>query len=103
MMKTKKQPERHCIGCHAAGEKRALIRIVRTPEGTVETDPTGKKNGRGAYLCRSADCLAKAWKSHRLERSLKCEIPQTVYDALAREVGHTPDGSDVPGGAGDSH
>jgi hypothetical protein len=65
--------------------KRELIRIIRTSEGEILLDATGKKNGRGAYLCRSKDCLAKARKSKSLERSLKVSIPSELYDSLEEE------------------
>ena len=67
--------------------KRELVRCRVTPEHTVEVDPTGKKNGRGAYLCRSLSCFQNAVKSRGLERSFKQEIPQEVYDRLEKEMG----------------
>lgn len=66
--------------------KKELIRILRTPENEIVLDGTGRKNGRGAYLCPSSECLAKAIKSHGIERSLKTEIPQEVYDTLTKEL-----------------
>ena len=66
-------------------DKRSLIRVVRTPDGTIILDATGKKSGRGAYICRSAECLEKAVKSHGLERSLKMAVPPEVYEELKKE------------------
>jgi len=67
-------------------EKRALIRIIRNPEGVIELDATGKKNGRGAYLCLSQECLAKAMKSKGLERSFKMQVPKEIYEQLSKEL-----------------
>jgi predicted RNA-binding protein YlxR (DUF448 family) len=85
-MKTRKVPTRICVGCQQPKTKKELIRIVLTPEGTVEVDKTGKKNGRGAYLCPSAECLEKACKEHRLERSLKTKVSAEIYEALKRDL-----------------
>ena len=82
----KKIPQRQCMGCRERLEKRELIRVVRTPEGTVQLDFSGKLSGRGAYICPKADCLKKAMKSKALERSLEVEIPEEVYQRLAREI-----------------
>ncbi len=82
----KKIPQRQCMGCRERKEKRQLIRVVRSPEGEVSLDFSGKKNGRGAYLCPSADCLKKAMKSKALDRSLEVTIPQEVYDRLEKEM-----------------
>lgn len=82
----KKIPERQCVGCSEGRPKPELLRVVRSPEGEVSLDFTGKKSGRGAYICRSSSCFKKARKSKRLERSLDCVIPEEVYDALEREL-----------------
>lgn len=82
----KKIPQRMCVGCREMREKRQLIRIVRTPEGNVVLDRTGKMSGRGAYLCPEEQCLTKAKKSHGLERSLNITIPDEVYDRLFKEM-----------------
>ena len=82
----KKIPLRRCIGCGERFEKPALIRVVRSPEGEISLDFTGKKPGRGAYLCRSAACLIKARRAKRIEQNLDCVIPDTVYDALEGEL-----------------
>lgn len=82
----KKMPLRQCIGCGESKEKRELIRIIRTPEGTIELDATGKKNGRGAYLCKSQDCLKKVMKTKGLNRSFKMAVPDEVYEQLSKEL-----------------
>ena len=82
----KKIPQRQCMGCRERKEKRAMIRVVRTPEGEVTLDFSGKKNGRGAYLCPNPDCLKKAIRSKALDRSLEVAIPQEVYDRLEKEM-----------------
>ena len=84
--KVKKIPERLCVGCQERHPKKELIRSVRSPEGEFSVDLTGKKSGRGAYICPKAECLEKARKGHRLERSFECAIDAAVYDALADEL-----------------
>ena len=81
----KKVPLRKCTGCGEMKTKKDLIRVLKTPEDTIVLDKTGKKNGRGAYLCKSAECLKMAAKSKGLERSLKVQIPKEVYEALEKE------------------
>ena len=81
----KKIPMRLCIGCGEMKSKKELMRILHTPEDTFVLDVTGKKNGRGAYLCKSEECLKKAIKSKGLERSFKMSIPKEVYAALEDE------------------
>ena len=76
----KKIPERKCMGCNEKRPKKELIRVVRTPEGEVLLDVTGKKSGRGAYICPKVSCFEKALKSKRLERTLEVEIPDSVYE-----------------------
>lgn len=83
----KKIPQRQCMGCRERKAKRELIRVVRTTEGTVCLDFSGKLNGRGAYLCQDAECLKKAQKSKALERSLEVPIPDEVYERLTKEMG----------------
>lgn len=80
-----KAPMRQCIGCREMKEKRELMRILRTPEGELTLDVTGRKNGRGAYLCRDFQCFVKARKAKALERSFQMSIPQDVYESLERE------------------
>ena len=82
-MAQKKQPVRMCAGCGVHKPKRELVRVVRSPEGAVALDTTGKAPGRGAYLCRDAQCLTKARKARRIERALATQIPD-VYDRLGR-------------------
>ena len=82
----KKIPQRQCMGCRERMEKRQLIRVVRTPDGNVQLDFSGKCNGRGAYICPKTECLKKAQKTNALDRSLEVTIPQEVYDRLAREI-----------------
>ena len=82
----KKIPVRRCVGCNAQKPKKELVRIVRSPDGEVSVDLTGKKAGRGAYLCPSAACLAKARKAKRLERVFGVEVPDGVFDRLNEEI-----------------
>lgn len=85
-MGEKKIPLRKCTGCGEMKPKKELIRIIRTPEEDVVVDKTGKKNGRGAYLCNSMECFLKAKKTKALERSLQSAIPETVYAHLEEEM-----------------
>ena len=85
-MKPKKIPMRNCKGCNEMKPKKELIRVVKSPEGEISLDLTGKKNGRGAYICASPQCLEKARKNKGLERSLKTAIPEEVYDSLKKEM-----------------
>ena len=82
----RKIPTRRCTGCGEHFPKNTLIRVLRTPEGEVVLDFTGKKSGRGAYICKNAACLRKARKSGRIARSLNCEIPEAVYDRMEEEL-----------------
>ena len=82
----KKVPMRKCVGCQEMKSKKELIRVVRTEEGEFLLDATGKKNGRGAYICPDMDCLKKAIKSKGLERSFKQSIPKEVYETLEKEM-----------------
>ncbi len=84
--KSKKVPMRRCVGCGEMKNKKELIRIVRTEEEEFVLDGTGKKNGRGAYICGSQECLKKAVKSKGLERSFKQTIPKEVYETLEKEM-----------------
>lgn len=85
-MKVKKIPMRKCIGCQASKPKKELIRIVRTPEGELYIDATGKLNGRGAYICPDAKCLQTAVKAKRLENAFETQISNDVIDALNSEI-----------------
>lgn len=82
----KKVPERQCVGCREKREKRDFIRVVRSPEGNVSIDFTGKKSGRGAYLCKNSACLKKARKTGVLARQLNCEITDEIYAELTKEI-----------------
>jgi predicted RNA-binding protein YlxR (DUF448 family) len=84
-MPPRKPPMRLCLGCNTSRPKRELIRIVRTPEGTVEVDPKGKRNGRGAYVCPSRECLEKAARG-RLQHALAVPLPEEVLDALRQSL-----------------
>ena len=81
----KKAPVRQCVGCGEMKNKKDMMRVLKTPEDEIVLDVTGKKNGRGAYLCISKECLQKARKNKGLERSFKMSIPNEVYDSLEKE------------------
>ena len=85
-MHEKKIPMRKCTGCGEMKPKKELIRVVRSPEGEVSLDDTGKKPGRGAYLCHNQACLAKARKGKRLERAFGIQIPDAVYDEMNEKL-----------------
>ena len=82
----KKIPLRTCVGCKEVKPKKELIRVVKQADGKIMLDFTGKANGRGAYLCPNADCLAQAIKTRRLSREFECEIPKEVYDDLQTQI-----------------
>lgn len=82
----KKIPMRRCVGCGEVKSKKELIRVIRTPDGEIRLDISGRANGRGAYLCNNPDCLKKARKRRALSRSLGCEIPEQVYKELFDEM-----------------
>ena len=84
--KVRKIPVRQCMGCNEHKPKQELLRVVRSPEGEISLDFTGKKNGRGAYLCRDVKCLRRARKSRRIDKVLETEIPDEVYDRMEREM-----------------
>lgn len=81
----KKIPTRKCIGCGQMKEKTEMIRILKTSDGNIMLDITGKKNGRGAYLCKQKECFQKTHKTRGLERSFKMSIPKEIYESLERE------------------
>ncbi len=85
-MQTKKVPMRKCTGCGEMKPKKELVRVVRSPEGEISLDLTGKKNGRGAYICKNAECLKKAQKAKRIERSFACAIPDELYEEMGQEL-----------------
>ncbi len=82
----KKIPQRSCIGCGLKKDKSDLLRIVRSPEGEFSLDPSGRKNGRGAYICMNSACLEKAEKRKALQRSFKAEVDESVYRQLREEL-----------------
>lgn len=82
----KKVPMRMCVGCREMKPKKELLRIVRSPEGDVSVDRTGKASGRGAYICGSEECLNKAQKIRALERALEHSVSGDVFDRLRREI-----------------
>lgn len=84
--KEKRIPERQCLGCNQHRPKREMLRVVRGPDGNVSLDFTGKKSGRGAYVCPARKCLQKARKSRRLENNLGSSIPEQVYDEMESEL-----------------
>lgn len=86
MATVRKIPSRRCTGCGEHFPKGELVRVVRSPEGEISLDATGKKPGRGAYLCKSIDCLRRARKARRLEQNLEVTIPAEIYEALEGEL-----------------
>ena len=86
MMKTKKIPMRMCLGCGEMRPKRELIRVVKSKEGDISLDLTGKKSGRGAYICKSVECFEKARKARRFEKAFSCRISDEVYDNMKGEL-----------------
>ena len=85
-MKAKKVPMRMCTGCGEMFDKRTLVRVVKSPEGEISLDLTGKKSGRGAYVCKNPDCLKKARKKKALERAFSVQISEEVYNAMEEEM-----------------
>jgi hypothetical protein len=81
-MKQKRIPERICIGCMEKKPKTELIRVVKSPDGEISLDSTGKKSGRGAYICPKKECLEKAFKARRIEKSFSCKIDAAIYEEL---------------------
>ena len=84
-MHTKRVPLRKCTGCGEMKPKKELVRVVKSPEGELSLDLTGKKPGRGAYVCHRAECLKIARKARRLEKTFSCQIPAEVYDRMEEE------------------
>ena len=85
-MKQKKIPMRKCNGCGEQKPKKELVRIVKSPDGEVSLDLTGKASGRGAYICNNAECLQKARKSHRIDKAFEMAIPDEVYEQMLTEI-----------------
>lgn len=86
MAQVRKVPMRKCIGCQEMKSKKEMMRVLKTSEDEIVLDTTGKKNGRGAYICFSKECFEKAIKNKGLERSLKTGIPPEVYESLKKEI-----------------
>lgn len=85
-MKQKKIPMRRCTGCGEQKPKKELVRVVKTPDGEILLDLTGKASGRGAYICNNAECLKKARKSKRIDRTFEMTIPDEVYKQMEEEI-----------------
>lgn len=85
-MKAKKVPLRKCTGCGEMFDKRTLVRVVKSPDGEISLDLTGKKSGRGAYVCKNIDCLKKARKKRALERAFGVQIEDSVYERMEEEI-----------------
>ena len=85
-MKAKKTPQRMCTGCNEMKPKKELIRVVKNKEGEVSLDLTGKKAGRGAYICKCKECFEKAYKTKRLEKNLETKIGEDLYNSLKAEI-----------------
>ena len=86
MAKVRKIPQRMCVGCREMKNKRDLLRVVRTPEGSIEVDPTGKKSGRGAYICPDPECLSLAVKGKRLQKALEQQISDDILDIIRAQL-----------------
>ena len=82
----KKAPQRKCIGCKESFDKKSLLRMVKDGEQNITFDPTGKKNGRGAYLCKKQSCLESAFKKRQLDYSFQCKVQEDVYEQLKKEL-----------------
>ncbi|HON41667.1 MAG TPA: YlxR family protein [Bacillota bacterium] len=87
MPKVRKTPQRTCVGCGKVTDKRSLVRIVRSPEGDVVVDPTGKRSGRGAYVCAARECLQRALRTGKLSKALETAVPEDVVAALLGSLG----------------
>ncbi len=85
-MAEKKIPLRKCNGCNEMKPKKELVRVVKTPEGKIELDLTGRKNGRGAYICPCAECFKKARKAKRFEKSFEMQIPEEIYNEMEKQL-----------------
>ena len=98
-MKPKKIPMRMCVGCREMKPKRELLRVVRSPEGEISFDLTGRKSGRGAYVCRSAQCLDTAIRKKQLERAFSAPIADSVRESLMGQIADLPDAPEETDGA----
>jgi predicted RNA-binding protein YlxR (DUF448 family) len=86
MIRKKKTPLRMCTGCGEMKPKQELVRVVKSPEGEISLDLTGRKPGRGAYVCKSIECLKAARKARRFEKAFSCKIPDEIYDRMEEEM-----------------
>lgn len=86
MVKKKKEPLRQCVGCREMKRKKEMVRVIRTPEDEIVMDLTGRKNGRGAYVCHNLNCFDRARKSKAFDRALNIPIPELLYDILRKEL-----------------
>lgn len=86
IMKPKKIPMRMCLGCGESKPKKELVRIVKSPEGDISLDFTGKKSGRGAYICKNCECLKKARKGRRFEKAFSCHIDENTFEVIENEL-----------------
>ena len=86
MLKQRRVPMRMCVGCREMKPKKELLRVVKSPEGAIAFDRVGKAPGRGAYVCKSAECLARAVKTHALERQLECSVSEEVFSQLSAQL-----------------
>lgn len=86
VMKQRKIPQRKCVACGERGDKKSLMRIVKTKEGNIFLDPTGKANGRGTYLHLTNECLEKSIKTKAIQRSFEIEVPEEIFKELSKEV-----------------
>lgn len=87
-MKSQKTPLRMCLGCNEMKPKKELVRVVKSKEGEISLDLTGKKSGRGAYICRNVTCFQAARKARRFEKSFSCKIEDSVYEGLEAQLGN---------------
>lgn len=92
----KKVPERMCVACHTMKPKKSLLRVVVNQAGEISLDPTGKKAGRGAYVCRNRSCLEQAIRGHKLDKGLKTRVSEAVVAALLAELAAMPEPADDP-------
>lgn len=90
MTRVRKIPQRMCVGCREMKNKKELLRVVRNPEGIIELDNTGKKAGRGAYICPQIDCLNQAVKGKRLQKALEHDIPEDILATIKKQIGEIP-------------
>ena len=91
------EPQRMCAACREMKDKKELLRIVRSPEGEIGLDQSGKRSGRGAYLCRAEKCLLRARKARSLEKAFKMKLPDELWDVLAAEIAAAPSGEEQNG------